>query len=99
MLRIQRVYHLIDGADSKFKKGDLEGAFSSIREALKISSTNDEAYFELGSIYWRLGRTGEAIEAFKKALSINPKIAVYIKQLPKLGMAKIPESLLSQLQI
>lgn len=99
LLKFHRVYYLIDEAESKFTQGNSENAISSINEALKIKPDSDDAYIDLGLIYLKLGKTGEAVKAFKKALSINPKMAAVIKQLPKLGVDEIPESLLKQLQI
>jgi len=99
LLRIHRVYYLIDEAESKFTQGDTEKAVSFIQEALKIDPNSDDAYVDLGLICLRLERVTDAFKAFKKALSINPKMAVVIRQLPKLGMAEIPESLLKQLHI
>jgi len=99
LLKIHRVYYLIDEAESKFTQGNSENAISSINEALKIKPDSDDAYIDLGLIYLKLAKTGEAVKAFKKALSINPKMATVIKQLPKLGVDEIPESLLKQLQI
>ena len=99
LLKIHRVYYLIDEAESKFTQSNSENAISSINEALKIKPDNDDAYIDLGLIYLKLGKAGEAVKAFKKALSINPKMAAVIKQLPKLGVDEIPEGFLKQLQL
>jgi uncharacterized Ntn-hydrolase superfamily protein len=99
LLRIDHVFTLISKADSKFEEDDLKGALLSIREALNIDPNNDEAYFTLGSFYWRIGRTDEAVKNFKKALSLNPKLTVYFTQFPKLGIPALPENLLKELRI
>ena len=99
LLRIDHVFTLIGKADSKFEEGDSKGALSSIREALNIDPNNDEAYLTLGSFYWRIGRTDEAVKTFKKALSLNQKLTVYLTQFPKLGIPKLPENLLKELRI
>jgi uncharacterized Ntn-hydrolase superfamily protein len=99
LVRINYVFTLINKADSKFEEGDSKDALSNIREALNIDPNNDEAYFTLGSFYWRIGRTDEAIKTFKKALSLNPKLIVYLTQFPKLGIPKLPENLLKELRI
>lgn len=98
LLKLHRLYLLIDETESKFTQGDMESALSSIKEALKINPNSDDAYIDLGLIYLRLKRTAEAAKAFKKALTINPKMDIVIKQLPKLGMIEIPENLLKKLQ-
>lgn len=99
LLKMHRVYYLIDEAESKFTQGNSASAVSSINEALRIKSDSDEAYVDLGLIYLKSGQTGKAVQAFKKALTINPKMATVIKQLPKLGVNEIPENLIKQLQI
>jgi len=99
LLKLHRLYFLIDEAESKFTQGDSESAVSNIKEALKINPHNDDAYIDLGLIYLRLKKTSDAFKAFKKALRINPKMAVVIKQLPKLGTAEVPENFLKKLQI
>ncbi|MDH5481431.1 MAG: DUF1028 domain-containing protein [Candidatus Bathyarchaeota archaeon] len=99
LLKIHRVYYLIDDAESKFTGGDPERAVLCIKEALKINPRNDDAYLDLGLMYLRLERTSEAVNALRKALDINPKMSTVIKQLSKLGITKIPESLLEKLQI
>jgi len=99
LLDLHRVYYLIDEAESDFTQGNSESAISSIKNALKIKHDSDDAYIDLGLIYLKLQRTREAVKAFEKAVSINPKMAAVIKQLPKLGMAEIPESLLRQLKV
>jgi uncharacterized Ntn-hydrolase superfamily protein len=99
LLKINHVFTLIDKADSKFEEGDSKDALANIREALNIDPNNDEAYFTLGSFYWRIGRTDEAVKAFKKALSLNPRLTVYLTQFPKLGIPKLPENLLQELRI
>lgn len=54
LLRVYHVFTLIGKADSEFEEGDSKGAFSSIQEALNIDSNSDEAYYTLGSFYWRI---------------------------------------------
>jgi uncharacterized Ntn-hydrolase superfamily protein len=99
LLRINHVFTLIGNADSKFEEGDSKGALANIREALDIDPNNDEAYFTLGSLYWRIGKTDEAVKTFKKALSLNPRLTVYLTQFPKLGIPELPENLLQELRI
>ena len=99
LLKIHRVYYLIDEAELKFTQGNSEDAISSINEALRIRPDSDDAYIDLGLIYLKLRKEDKAVKAFKKALIINPKMAAVVKQLPKLGVDGIPENLLKRLQI
>lgn len=91
LLKLHRVYYLIDEAEAKFTKGVFEEAVADITEALKIKPDCDDAYLDLGLIYLRARRFREALEAFKKAVDINPKIVVVIRQIPKLGIVEFPE--------
>jgi len=93
LLRLHRVYYLIDEAEGKFTKGALEEAVAGINEALKIKPDCDDAYLDLGLIYLRAGKFNGALEAFKKAVEINPKIVSVIRQIPKLGIVEVPEGL------
>lgn len=91
LLKLHCVYYLIDEAEAKFTKGVFEEAVADITEALKIKPDCDDAYLDLGLIYLRARRFREALEAFKKAVDINPKIVVVIRQIPKLGIVEFPE--------
>lgn len=97
LLRLHRVYYLIDEAESKFTQGELEEAVSNIEEALKINPNCDDAYLDLGLIYLRSNKLDEAAKAFKKALEINPKIITVIKQIPKLGITEVPDGFLEKI--
>jgi len=99
LLELHRVYYLIDEAEARFAKDEKENALAFIAEALEINPNSDDAYTDLGLIYSKLGQKDEAIEAFKKALAINPKMEVVIRQLPSLGIAEIPDDLFKRLGI
>lgn len=99
LLNLHRAYYLIDQAEAKFANNEEEAAIPLIEKALETNPDSDDAYIDLGLIHLKLEQTDEAVEAFKKALAINPKIAVAIRQLPELGIAEIPENLLKRLGI
>lgn len=90
LLRLHRVYYLIDEAEAKFTRGAIEEAVADINEALKIKQDCDDAYLDLGLIYLRARKFEEALKAFKKSVEINPKITSVIRQIPKLGMVDVP---------
>ena len=50
-------------------------AIHALNRALEISPAYVLAYFNLGNIYFDLGRKQEAIELYEKALEINPQYA------------------------
>ncbi|MEM0096678.1 MAG: DUF1028 domain-containing protein [Candidatus Bathyarchaeia archaeon] len=91
LLRLHRVYYLIDEAEAKFTKGFLEEAVADINEALKIKPDCDDAYLDLGLICLRARKFEESLKAFRKAVEINPKIMSVIRQIPKLGIVEAPE--------
>jgi uncharacterized Ntn-hydrolase superfamily protein len=97
LLRLHRVYYLIDEAELKFTQGSLEAAVSNIEEALKIHPNCDDAYLDLGLIYLRAQRMEDTLKAFKRAVEINPRMITVIKQIPKLGLAGVRKDFLKKL--
>jgi uncharacterized Ntn-hydrolase superfamily protein len=94
LLRLHKVYYLIDKAESEFTQGRIKEAVSNIKEALKINPKCDDAYLDLGIIYLKAKKLDEAAAAFKKAIKINPKIVTMIRQIPKLGLTDVSEDFL-----
>ncbi|MEM3596681.1 MAG: DUF1028 domain-containing protein [Candidatus Bathyarchaeia archaeon] len=85
LLVLHRVYSLIDEGEEKMAKGDLEASLAVLLKAASLNPNVDDVYVDLGIVYLRLGEKQEAINAFKKALQLNPKMKSLIKQLPKFG--------------
>ncbi len=54
----------------------LEKADAVLSEALRMSPTRQELYFAVGQIRMYQGRTEEALSLFKKAVELNPKVAL-----------------------
>ena len=63
----------ITKAQSKEKKGDLEGALVEYQKALLENPTNNGIQIEIGNLYAMLGSFDKAIEYFKVAFSALPK--------------------------
>ncbi len=99
LMELHRAYYLIDEGESRFAENEPEVAISFIEKALEITPNSDDAYIDLGLMHLKLGQADEAVRAFKKALVINPKLAVVIKQLPKLGIAEMSPSLLERVGV
>jgi len=59
--------------DEYRKRGDLAGAESAYKKAIKINPAKDGAYVGLGRIYYIQGNLAEAAKAYKKAIGINPR--------------------------
>jgi protein O-GlcNAc transferase len=54
--------------------GDLDGAISQFREAIKLSSSYAPAQYELAVALTRKGDKAGAAEAFQKAYELDPKL-------------------------
>ena len=83
LLRLHRVYSLIDEAEEIFTRGNHKKAITTIKEAIELNPTSDDAYIDLGMAYVKMGRTQEARRAFNKATSLNPNMKTVIDQLAK----------------
>jgi uncharacterized Ntn-hydrolase superfamily protein len=99
LLKLHRVYYLIDEAEERLTAGNTENAISTLRKAIELNSNSDDAYFELGMMYMKIGEERKAIDAFKHALQINPKMKVLINQLSKLGEFKISKEFIKKIKI
>jgi uncharacterized Ntn-hydrolase superfamily protein len=99
LLSLSRVYYLIDESEDKYTAGNLESALSTAKKAISLNPNIDDSYVDLALIYLKLERKEEALEAFREALRINPKLKRMIKQLPEVGLMEHDEELFAKLQI
>jgi len=56
--------------------GDVEEKIRCYEKAIALDANNVRAYINLGNVYSRLGRADEAVECYKKALTIPPDPSV-----------------------
>jgi len=63
---------LIEKADEKMQKGDLQKALAIYSEANIKAPKNPETLFKMGYVLVQQDRDDEALEYYKEALSINP---------------------------
>ena len=66
-------YDYITEAQSKEKKGDLEGALAEYQKALIENPTNNGIKIEIGNLFAMLGSFDKAIEYFRVAFLASPK--------------------------
>jgi len=99
LLKLHRVYSLIDESEDKLTKGDFEDAMLAVKKAITLDPNIDDAYIDLGILSLKLGKKKEAIEAFHKALRLNPKMKKLIKQLPNAGLMEPNEEIFTELGI
>jgi tetratricopeptide (TPR) repeat protein len=58
----------------EFRKGQFDRALDDLLRAVKAAGREDPVVFEhIGDTYLKLNRTAEALEAWQKALSLDPK--------------------------
>jgi len=99
LLKLHRVYSLIDESEDKLTKGDFEDAMLAVKKAITLDPNIDDAYIDLGILSLKLGKKKEAIEAFRKALRLNPNMKKLIKQLPNAGLMEPNEEIFTELGI
>jgi len=83
LLRLHRVYSLIDEAEKIFTQGNHKKAIATIKKAIELNPNSDDAYVDLGMTYTKMGKTQEGRKAFNKATSLNPNMKTVISQLIK----------------
>jgi len=99
LLKLHRVYSLIDESEDKLTKGDLEDAMLTVKKVITLNPNIDDAHIDLGILSLKLGKKKEAIKAFRKALHLNPKMKKLIKQLPNAGLMEPNEEIFTELGI
>jgi len=97
--QLSRVYHLIDESEDMITRGDLENALTTIRKALSMNSSIDDAHINLAIILLKLGRTEEALLEFTEAIHINPKARRLIRRLAHSGRIPCDRKFLTRLEL
>jgi uncharacterized Ntn-hydrolase superfamily protein len=83
LLRLHRVYSLVDEAEEIFTQGNHKKAVATIKKAIELNPNSDDAYVDLGMTYTKMGKKQEARKAFNKAVRLNPNMKTVISQLLK----------------
>ncbi|MDE3000339.1 MAG: ATP-binding protein [Gemmatimonadota bacterium] len=78
--------HCRDG-DSALETGDLAGAEGAYRAALSVDAGNVRARHNLGVVYYRLGRWGDALPCFTACLDLAPDQAADMRF--KMGLCRV----------
>ena len=88
-----------DAGVAKYNAGDLPGAATDFRSAVSAEPKAYEAYYALGVTNERMGKNGDALEAYRNAYKLNPNydaaIAAYGFLLYKQGSKTESENFLS----
>ena len=69
----ERAGRLINEAGSKHLAGDQEGALRLYEEAARIDPTQPAAPYGKGLALRAMGRTGEAMDAFRESIRVDPR--------------------------
>ena len=83
----QDVNKILSDADKQYQKSEYSNASKLYEEALKKSSMDLTAQYNLGVARFRLNETEGATEAFKKALSLSKDKSMSAKIFYNLGVA------------
>lgn len=59
---------------SLYREGNTDKAIEKMREVVRNSPKNNDAYEELGYMFLKKGEFDEALSAFRSALKINPRM-------------------------
>lgn len=81
-------------ADIYFRQGKWHAVVREYAEYIKQHPDDARAYDVMGRAYYRLGKTANAIESFKKSLAINPNnpaLKTYIAQTAALMNSQLPK--------
>ena len=64
---------MLHGGLQAFSSGRYRESIDLLKEFLKYDAKNLQAYIGLAKAYWESGDRGDALEAFRKALQIDPR--------------------------
>ena len=71
--RTELIRGLLDSGLQAFSRSDFRAAIDSLLEYLKFDSKNLSAYLNLAKAYWESGERGNALDAFRKVLELDPR--------------------------
>jgi len=91
LLKLHRVYYLIDESEAQLALKQTKKALATIKSAIRLDPRSDDAYLDLAMMYVKIGKMEKAKQAFRQTVHLNPKMKGVIKQLPKVGLIKVPE--------
>jgi len=73
--RADLIRGLLDSGLQAFSRNDFRTAIDALLEYLKFDTKNLSAYLNLAKAYWESGERGNALEAFRKVLELDPRQA------------------------
>ena len=70
--RTELIRGLLDSGLQAYSRNDFRTAIDALREYLKFDAKNLSAYLNLAKAYWESGERGNALDAFRKVLELDP---------------------------
>lgn len=71
--RADLIRGLLDAGLQAFSRNDFRTTIDALLEYLKFDTKNLSVYLNLAKAYWESGERGNAIEAFRKVLELDPR--------------------------
>jgi uncharacterized Ntn-hydrolase superfamily protein len=99
LVGLHRVYTLIGHGEEELEKKNFKTALEILKKAVSLNPEIDDAYLDLGIVNMKLGKRKEAVDAFREAFRLNPKMKGVIKQFPKAGFMEYSKEIFVELGI
>jgi len=99
LVSLHRVYTLIGQGEVELEKRDFKTALATLKKVVSLNPRIDDAHLDLGIVYVKLGKKKEAVNAFREAFRLNPKMKAVIKQFPKAGLMEYNKEIFAELGI
>ena len=71
LMKMETTRYLLRAREA-YQRDDYDSAITAISEAIDVNPFSPQAYEMLGSIYYRLGWNGMALENWQRALRLEP---------------------------
>lgn len=70
---LKQISQILDNAREKVADNDIEGAIFHYKKVVEMDPENEQAHFELGSLYHQIGDLSSALSSFCCVVDINPE--------------------------
>jgi tetratricopeptide (TPR) repeat protein len=79
---------LLRAIESAYRKGDYDRGLALVKRTLELQKSDVSTYDRLGSVYYVLGRSGEALTFWSKALPLEKDPARRRRLAASIGLAR-----------
>ncbi|MFA8436133.1 MAG: tetratricopeptide repeat protein [Marinifilaceae bacterium] len=67
-----KIQELIKAAQEKVAANEIQEAIALYKEVTELDPKHEEAFFQIGTLYYQLGQFGPALSGFYAVIDINP---------------------------